>query len=117
MTDDRSAAGSSERTVPAMKNHEANGNGWADGRQRWALGAAPRWEALVPELELGPDEMDLYCDQYSEPYATIRAPDGRRTFRVKGEAFRDWMICRYVDRGIRCGLGRIRDDIAMMAAL
>ena len=73
------------------------------------------WADLFPALAL--HDVELFTDQYGEAYALTSDAEGRQTLRLKSDAFRNWLIRRYLDAKTRPGLGDIRDDIGLMTAV
>ncbi len=114
MTDDRLAAHAPERMATMTAIGDRNGRHGHD-QPALAVEKAPCWSDLFPGLAL--QDVELFTDQYGEAHASTSDADGRHTLRLKSDAFRNWLIRRYLDAGIRPGLGAIRDDIAVMTAM
>ena len=74
----------------------AGRNGRHDyGEPALAVEKAPCWAELFPGLAL--ENVELFNDQYGEAYALTSDADGRQTLRLRSDAFRNWLIRRYLD--------------------
>ena len=114
MTDHRLAAHAAERMATVTAIAGRNGR-HGHGEPALAVEKAPCWADLFPGLAL--DDVELFTDQYGEAYALTSDAGGRQTLRLRSDAFRNWLIRRYVDAKLRPGLRGIRDDIAVMTAM
>jgi hypothetical protein len=114
MTDDRSINQTAKRMVNPMVIGELNGWHGKTERDR-GVREARDWTAQFPGLAL--DGVEFFIDQYGDSYVSISDVEDRHQLPVKSEAFRNWLIRRYLDAGVRRGTGAIRDDVATLAAI